>query len=70
MKANELREKSESELRTLLLTLRRQQARLRIQNNTAAGDQKKELHKIRLCRKTIARLKTLMNENQKRGSIA
>ncbi len=66
MKASELRNKSESELREELLALRREQFNLRMQQgvnpDAVRGDQ------ITKVRRNIARVKTVMNE--KRGEQA
>ena len=63
MKAAELRQKSDQELRDELLALRREQFNLRMQRGVnpeaVRGDQ------VARVRKDIARLKTVMNE--KRG---
>jgi len=63
MKANELRQKSSAELAEELLQLRREQFNLRMQQATgqlARSDQ------YRRVRKDIARVKTVMNEQEKR----
>ena len=62
MKANELRQKSSAELVEELLQLRREQFNLRMQQATgqlARSDQ------YRRVRKDIARVKTVMNEQEK-----
>jgi large subunit ribosomal protein L29 len=62
MKANELRQKSSAELAEELLQLRREQFNLRMQQATgqlARSDQ------YRRVRKNIARVKTVMNEQEK-----
>jgi large subunit ribosomal protein L29 len=62
MKANELRQKSSAELAEELLQLRREQFNLRMQQATgqlARSDQ------YRRVRKDIARVKTVMNEQEK-----
>ncbi len=66
MKASELRNKSEQELREELLALRREQFNLRMQQgvnpDAVRGDQ------VAKVRRNIARVKTVMNE--KRGEQA
>ncbi len=66
MKASELRNKSDEELREELLALRREQFNLRMQQgvnpDAVRGDQ------ITKVRRNIARVKTVMNE--KRGEQA
>ena len=62
MKANELRQKSSAELAEELLQLRREQFNLRMQQATgqlARSDQ------YRRVRKDIARVKTVMTEQEK-----
>jgi len=62
MKANELRQKSSAELAEELLQLRREQFNLRMQQATgqlARSDQ------YRRVRKDIARVKTVINEQEK-----
>jgi large subunit ribosomal protein L29 len=62
MKANELRQKSTAELAEELLQLRREQFNLRMQQATgqlARSDQ------YRRVRKDIARVKTVMTEQEK-----
>ncbi len=62
MKANELRQKSSAELAEELLQLRREQFNLRMQQaigQLARSDQ------YRRVRKDIARVKTVMNEQEK-----
>jgi large subunit ribosomal protein L29 len=62
MKANELRQKSAAELAEELLQLRREQFNLRMQQATgqlARSDQ------YRRVRKDIARVKTVMTEQEK-----
>ncbi|MGI9291602.1 MAG: 50S ribosomal protein L29 [Gammaproteobacteria bacterium] len=62
MKASELRDKSEQELRDELLALRREQFNLRMQQgmnpDAVRGDQ------ITKVRRNIARVKTVMNEDR------
>ena len=66
MKASELRNKSDEELREELLALRREQFNLRMQQgvnpDAVRGDQ------VNKVRRNIARVKTVMNE--KRGKQA
>ena len=63
MKAAELREKSDQELRDELLALRREQFNLRMQGGI--NPEAVRSNKITEVRKNIARVKTVMNE--KRG---
>ena len=59
MKANELREKSASELQDTLHELLKEQFNLRMQRGTS---QLSKPHLMNGVRKDIARLKTVMNE--------
>ncbi|MGK7294799.1 MAG: 50S ribosomal protein L29 [Candidatus Wenzhouxiangella sp. M2_3B_020] len=61
MKANEIRQKSASELNDLLVDLRKQQFDLRMQLGTG---QLAEPHKLREIRRDIARVKTVLNSSQ------
>ena len=63
MRAAELRKKAETDLGDLLLELRREQFSLRMQQGTG---QVARPGRIRELRRTIARIKTVMNE-QKTG---
>ena len=63
MKAAELREKSDQELRDELLALRREQFNLRMQ--AGVNPEAVRSNKINEVRRNIARVKTVMNE--KRG---
>jgi len=62
MKASELREKSQEELRETLHDLLKEQFNLRMQQGTG---QMARHHVIRQVRRNIARVKTVMNEKQK-----
>lgn len=64
MKATELRSKSETELRTELSALLKEQFNLRIQSATGQLGQP---HRVREVRRDIARVMTVMNENAKAG---
>lgn len=64
MKANELREKSEQELRDTLHELLKEQFSLRMQQGT---EQLARHHVIREVRKNIAKVKTVMTEQRKAG---
>ncbi len=64
MKASELRSKTRDELDTELLSLRREQFNLRMQQATG---QLNRPHEFRRVRKDIARLKTMMNELGRKG---
>jgi large subunit ribosomal protein L29 len=59
MKAKELREKSVEELNAELLNLLREQFNLRIQASTG---QLSQTHTLKLVRRDIARVKTVLNE--------
>ena len=59
MKASELREKTESELREALLGLLREQFNLRMQKGTG---QLARPHQFSRIRKDIARIKTVLRE--------
>ncbi|RTZ71610.1 MAG: 50S ribosomal protein L29 [Gammaproteobacteria bacterium] len=62
MKASELREKSQEELRETLHDLLKEQFNLRMQQGTG---QIARHHVIRQVRRDIARVKTVMNEKRK-----
>ena len=62
MKASELREKSQEELRETLHDLLKEQFNLRMQQG--AGQVARH-HVIRQVRRNIARVKTVMNEKRK-----
>lgn len=64
MKANELRDKSQQELRDMLQELLQEQFSLRMQQGT---EQLARHHVIRQVRKNIARVKTVMTEQLKAG---
>ncbi len=64
MKANELRDKSEQELRETLHELLKEQFSLRMQQGT---EQLARHHVIRQVRKNIAKVKTVMTEQRKAG---
>jgi len=59
MKASELREKSVDELKQELLNLTREQFNLRMQKGTG---QLARPHQIKAVRRSIARVKTILNE--------
>ncbi|MBW3566448.1 MAG: 50S ribosomal protein L29 [Proteobacteria bacterium] len=67
MNAQELRNKSTKELQDELLNLRREQFNLRMQKATGQLARPAEVQKVR---KTIARLKTVLNEKIKAGDAA
>ncbi|RRQ22484.1 50S ribosomal protein L29 [Thiohalobacter thiocyanaticus] len=67
MKANELRNKSTTELREELTGLLREQFNLRMQNATG---QLSRPHQFKRVRKDIARIKTVLNEMAKSGDAA
>ena len=62
MKAADLRQKSEQELRDELLALRREQFNLRMQQGINPDAVRSD--QITRVRKDIARVKTVMNENR------
>ena len=64
MDASELRSKSRDELNTELLSLRREQFNLRMQQATGQLNRPHEYSRVR---KDIARLKTVMNELERKG---
>lgn len=64
MKAAELREKSQAELTTELLELRKEQFNLRMQAGTG---QLNRHHVVKNVRKDIARIKTVMSEKRQAG---
>ncbi len=61
MKAQELRQKSQAELEETLLELRQEQFNLRMQYGTGQLTRTSEVTQVR---KDIARVKTIMNEQQ------
>ncbi len=63
MKASELREKSNSELKEEVLSLLQEQFNLRMQR--AAGQMSKP-HRMKQIRRDIARIKTIMREGEAR----
>lgn len=62
MKATELRAKSVEELNKELLEIRREQFNLRLQQG---ADQNVRSHLIRLARRNLARIKTILHEKEK-----
>jgi len=62
MKAHELRQKSMAELKQELLDLLRQHFNLRMQR---ASEQLKQHSQLKLIRRDIARIKTVLNEKAK-----
>ena len=60
MKIAELRAKSKEELKDLVLTLKKEQFNLRMQDSTGALENR---GRFKIVRKTIARASTLMNES-------
>ena len=65
MKANEIKSKSAEELQDLLKDLKKRQFDLRMQLGTG---QLNEPHQLRLVRRDIARVKTVMNETRSEQS--
>ncbi len=59
MKASELLTKSSSDLEKLLITLREEQFKIRMQKSTS---QLKTNHQFKLLRKDIARVKTVLGK--------
>jgi len=64
MKASELRQKTEAELRQELLALLREQFNLRMQRATG---QASKPHLFRLARRNIARVKMVLSEKAKQA---
>ncbi len=67
MNAQELRAKSDAELREELTGLLREQFNLRMQKGTGQLGQPSELRRVR---RAIARVKTVLNEKTKEGTQA
>ena len=65
MKASELREKSQGDLETELVELRREQFNLRMQ---AAAGQQPQNHEHKRVRRDIARVKTVLGEKSREDS--
>lgn len=61
MRANELQQKNTGELKDVLLDLREEQFKLRMQHGTG---QLGSPHELRRVRKDIARVKTVLNSKQ------
>lgn len=61
MKVSEVRQKTAEELKDLLIDLRKQQFDLRMQLGTG---QLTEPHQLRMVRRDIARVKTVLNSSQ------
>ncbi|MTI10644.1 50S ribosomal protein L29 [Curvivirga aplysinae] len=61
MKATELRQKSDDELKSQLIDLRKEQFNLRFQ---VAGGQMENTARVRQVRRDIARIKTLLGERK------
>ncbi len=64
MDMNDIRKKTDKELREEITALRKEQFNLRMQ---AAAGQAPRAHQIRNARKDVARLKTALNERAKAG---
>lgn len=64
MKAADLREKSPQELRDTLFELLKEQFNLRMQRGTG---QLSRPHQMKVVRRNIARVKTVLNAQQKAG---
>jgi len=67
MKASELRNKTEAELREELISLRREQFNLRMQRGSG---QMPRPHEFQRVRKDIARIKTILGEKAAAGEMA
>lgn len=67
MNAQDLKVKSEKELREQLSGLLREQFNLRMQKGTG---QLTKPHELRRVRRDIARVKTILNEKSKEGTAA
>lgn len=67
MKANELRGKTEAELKQELVGLLREQFNLRMQKGTGQLARPDQVKKVR---RNIARVKTVLNEKAKTGVAA
>ncbi|QKT04120.1 50S ribosomal protein L29 [Ectothiorhodospiraceae bacterium 2226] len=67
MKASEARNKTVDELREELLNLRREQFNLRMQQGTG---QLAKPAQVKVARRAIARIKTVLNEMAKAGNKA
>jgi len=65
MRATELRQKSVKELNELLLDLRREQFSLRMQQGTGQAARPSQIRELR---RNIARIKTILNEQNKGGA--
>lgn len=63
-RASDLRGQSAEELKKELMALRRTQLKMRIQLRTG---QLADMAKFRDCRRDIARIKTVLNEQQRSG---
>jgi large subunit ribosomal protein L29 len=61
MKASELRGKNASELKEMLLELRKEQFGLRMQHGNGSLEDR---HQLKAVRRDIARVKTVMNQMQ------
>jgi large subunit ribosomal protein L29 len=65
MKADELRAKSEADLKTLLLDKRKEQFNLRMQRGTG---QTTRASQVREARRDIARIKTILGQKKTGGA--
>ncbi len=65
MRAQELRQKTTTELNALLMELRREQFNLRMQQGT--GQAVARPSQVRQVRRDIARIKTIMHEQKIKG---
>ena len=65
MKANEIRERSNDELKTLETDLRRELFKMRIQNHT---NQLNSTAKLRAVRQDIARIATVLKQRELKGN--
>ena len=67
MKAEDLKAKSEDELKALLLDQRKAQFNMRFQRS---GGQLEKTHEMRKARRTIARIKTFLNASADAKTLA
>lgn len=66
MKAEELKTKSEDELKKLLLDTRKEQFNLRFQRSNGALDNTAQM---RAARRTVARIKTFLNASEEQKAV-
>lgn len=66
MKASEIREKTKEELAAELLALQKEQFNLRMQKGNA--ESAPSMHSFKRVRRSIARVKTILNEKAREGN--